>query len=65
MLLIHKSLHILYSSIEGFACNLEGRYNIIVYMKSGAVHDLPFKSREEQRETLDKLKENVGKQDPQ
>jgi hypothetical protein len=65
MFFAHRDMHILYSSIEAFSCNLEGMYNLVVYTKGGHRHDFGFQSREEQSKALELMKENVGKQNPQ
>ncbi|MCW3176484.1 hypothetical protein [Acinetobacter baumannii] len=61
MFFVHRDMHLLYSSIEAFACNLEGMYNIVVYTKGGHRYDFGFDGREDQRKALELLKENVGK----
>ncbi len=43
----HDHKYILYSSIESFACNPEGNYNLVVYTKSGQRHEFNYQSREE------------------
>lgn len=57
----HDHFYILYSSIEIFACNPQGKYNLVVYTKGGNRHEFHYQSREEQKQALELMKENVGK----
>ncbi len=64
MFFSHKHKHILYSCIEGYVGSPDLGYKIAVFMKSGATHEFSFQTKEEVRDAVERLRENVGQKDP-